>query len=81
MVLAQPKLVINGIELLRNASSDMGCTDGSSYHDALLLQLVNNSLTQGSFPVILVSSDRYTIRWSSLSLQLFLICEIGTRAP
>nr|XP_024361784.1 uncharacterized protein LOC112275554 isoform X2 [Physcomitrium patens] len=57
--LFQPKLVINGIELLRNASSDMGCTDGSSYHDALLLQLVNNSLTQGSFPVILVSSDSY----------------------
>lgn len=59
VVLGQPKLVINGLEVLRNASMVMGGLDGSLFHDGFLLQLVNNSLTQGSFPVILVSSDSY----------------------
>ena len=58
MVLGQPKLVINGLEVLRNASTVMGGVDGSLYHDAFLLEVVKNSLTQGSIPVILVSSDR-----------------------
>lgn len=51
--------MINGLEILRNAPMGIGGLDGAAYHDGLLLQLVNTSITQGSFPVILVSSDRY----------------------
>ena len=74
MVLGQPELVINGLEVLRNASMVMGGLDGSLYHDGFLLQLVNNSLTQGSFPVILVSSDRFEKSLIiSLSLTTFAL--------
>ena len=52
-------MVINGLEILRNAPMGIGGLDGASYHDGLLLRLVNTSISQGSFPVILVSSDRY----------------------
>jgi hypothetical protein len=58
----------------------IGGLDGASYHDGLLLRLVNTSISQGSFPVILVSSDRYPNALFSGNNKLyqdsFTMCQI-----
>lgn len=56
----QPKLVINAMDVMRNAPVDQGGVDGAAYHDSLLMKVVTMGVTQGCLPIILVSSDRCT---------------------
>jgi hypothetical protein len=56
----QPKLVINAMDVMRNAAMDQGGVDGAAYHDSLLMKVVTMGVTQGCLPIILVSSDRCT---------------------
>ncbi len=56
----QPKLVINAMDVMRNAAVDQGGVDGAAYHDSLLMKVVTMGVTQGCLPIILVSSDRCT---------------------
>ncbi|CAK9204371.1 unnamed protein product [Sphagnum jensenii] len=55
----QPKLVINAMDVMRNAAMDQGGVDGAAYHDSLLMKVVTMGVTQGCLPIILVSSDSY----------------------
>ncbi|KAH8941853.1 hypothetical protein BDL97_14G066900 [Sphagnum fallax] len=55
----QPKLVINAMDVMRNAAVDQGGVDGAAYHDSLLMKVVTMGVTQGCLPIILVSSDSY----------------------
>lgn len=57
----QPKLVINNIEVLRNAI--LTCGDSSvcapMYHDSLIWRITALGVNEKSLPVILVTSDSY----------------------
>ncbi|CAK9204356.1 unnamed protein product [Sphagnum troendelagicum] len=55
----QPKLVINAMDVMRNAALDQGGVDGAAYHDSLLMKVVTMGVTHGCLPIILVSSDSY----------------------
>lgn len=66
--------MICGLEVLCHAFSVMGGMDSSLNDDAPALQLVYNHLNQGSFPEVLVSVNRCTIRQAFLSLELCWHC-------
>ncbi|XP_057789434.1 uncharacterized protein LOC131006264 isoform X2 [Salvia miltiorrhiza] len=56
----QPKLVINNIELLKNAALEndrMIC--GSTYHDSLIWRIIALGANERCLPVIFVTSDGY----------------------
>lgn len=56
----QPKLIINNIEVLRNASvsDDDSSVCGSMYHDSLVWRMIALGANERCLPVILVTSDR-----------------------
>lgn len=56
----QPKLIINNVDVLRNASlSDDGTSVcGSMYHDSLVWRIIALGANERCLPVILVTSDR-----------------------
>ncbi|KAL1542348.1 hypothetical protein AAHA92_26455 [Salvia divinorum] len=56
----QPKLVINNIELLKNAALEndrMIC--GSTYHDSLIWRIIALGANERCLPVVFVTSDGY----------------------
>ncbi|KAK9133203.1 hypothetical protein Scep_012731 [Stephania cephalantha] len=57
----QPKLVINNIDILRNAilTDDDSMVSASMFHDSFLWRLVALGANERSFPIILVTSDSY----------------------
>ncbi|CAA0829263.1 embryo defective 1381 [Striga hermonthica] len=56
----QPKLVINNIELLKNAvSEDDRKICGSMYHDSLIWRIIALGANERCLPVVLVTSDSY----------------------
>lgn len=57
----QPKLVINNIEVLRNAILTYGDSSvcAPMYHDSLIWRITALGVNEKSLPVILVTSDRY----------------------
>lgn len=56
----QPKLIINNIDVLRNASlsDDDTSVCGSMYHDSLVWRIIALGANERCLPVILVTSDR-----------------------
>ncbi|KAL0452050.1 UNVERIFIED_CONTAM: hypothetical protein Slati_1183100 [Sesamum latifolium] len=56
----QPKLVINNIEVLKNAvSEDDRTICGSMYHDSLIWRIIALGANERCLPVLLVTSDGY----------------------
>ncbi|XP_043688509.1 uncharacterized protein LOC122639683 [Telopea speciosissima] len=56
----QPKLVINNIDVLRNAVlTDDSTVSASMYHDSLLWRLIALGVNERCLPVILLTSDGY----------------------
>ncbi|KAH7576688.1 hypothetical protein ACOSQ2_002787 [Xanthoceras sorbifolium] len=56
----QPKLVINNIEVLRNAIlTDDSMVSASMYHDSLIWRIIALGANERCLPVILVTSDSY----------------------
>ncbi|EOX93337.1 Embryo defective 1381 isoform 2 [Theobroma cacao] len=56
----QPKLVINNIEILRNAMlTDDSTVCGSMYHDSLIWRIIALGANERCLPVVLVTSDSY----------------------
>ncbi|XP_047269138.1 uncharacterized protein LOC107852525 isoform X3 [Capsicum annuum] len=56
----QPKLVINNIEVLKNAMrTDDSTVCASMYHDSLIWRIIALGANERSLPVILVTSDSY----------------------
>ncbi|KAA8524749.1 hypothetical protein F0562_011172 [Nyssa sinensis] len=56
----QPKLVINNIDVLRNAvSTDDSTVRASLYHDSLIWRIIALGVNERCLPVILVTSDSY----------------------
>ncbi|XP_060213515.1 uncharacterized protein LOC132640779 isoform X1 [Lycium barbarum] len=56
----QPKLVINNIEVLKNAIlTDDSTVRASLYHDSLIWRIIALGANERSLPVILVTSDSY----------------------
>ncbi|KMS96751.1 hypothetical protein BVRB_8g200550 [Beta vulgaris subsp. vulgaris] len=56
----QPKLVINNIEVLKNAvSTDDSTVCGPSYHDSLIWRMISLGANEMCLPIILVTSDSY----------------------
>lgn len=56
----QPKLVINNIEVLKNAIlKDDSTVCGSMYHDSLIWRMIALGANERCLPVILVTSDSY----------------------
>ncbi|XP_043696983.1 uncharacterized protein LOC122647682 isoform X2 [Telopea speciosissima] len=56
----QPKLVINNIDVLRDAVlTDDSTLSASMYHDSLLWRLIALGVTERCLPVILLTSDSY----------------------
>ncbi|MCD9561524.1 hypothetical protein HAX54_020687 [Datura stramonium] len=56
----QPKLVINNIEVLKNAMlTDDSTVSASMYHDSLVWRIIALGANERSLPVILVTSDSY----------------------
>lgn len=57
----QPKLVINNIEVLRNAILEDGDSSvrAPMYHDSLIWRMIALGANEKSLPVILVTSDSY----------------------
>ncbi|XP_051139208.1 uncharacterized protein LOC127257002 [Andrographis paniculata] len=56
----QPKLVLNNIEVLKNAvSEDDKTICGSMYHDSLIWRIIALGVNERCLPVILVTSDSY----------------------
>ncbi|TMX05674.1 hypothetical protein EJD97_011741 [Solanum chilense] len=56
----QPKLVINNIEVLKNAMlMDDSTVCASTYHDSLIWRIIALGANERSLPVILVTSDSY----------------------
>ncbi|KAF8409626.1 hypothetical protein HHK36_005704 [Tetracentron sinense] len=56
----QPKLVINNIDVLRNAMlTDDSTVSASMYHDSLLWRLISLGVNENCLPVILLTSDSY----------------------
>lgn len=58
--IGQPKLVINNIDVLKNAISLPGesSVNASMYHDSLIWRIIALGANERSLPVILVTSDR-----------------------
>lgn len=55
----QPKLVINNIEVLRNAIlTDDLSVNAPMYHDSLIWRITALGVNDSCIPVILVTSDR-----------------------
>ena len=56
----QPKLVINNVEVLKNAIllDENSSVCGSMYHDSLIWRIIALGANERCFPVILVTSDR-----------------------
>lgn len=56
----QPKLIINNVDVLRNAilSDDDSSVCGSMYHDSLVWRIIALGANERCLPVILVTSDR-----------------------
>lgn len=54
-----PKLVINNIEILRNATTDDSTVSASMYHDSFLWRLIALGINERSLPTIFVTSDSY----------------------
>lgn len=54
-----PKLVINNIEILRNATTDDSTVSASMYHDSFLWRLIALGINERCMPIILVTSDSY----------------------
>ncbi|KAL8051632.1 hypothetical protein ABFX02_06G160900 [Erythranthe guttata] len=56
----QPKLVINNIEVLKNAvREDDKTICGSMYHDSLIWRIIGLGANERCLPVVLVTSDSY----------------------
>ncbi|XP_065874081.1 uncharacterized protein [Euphorbia lathyris] len=56
----QPKLVINNIEVLKNAIlTDDSMVSGSMYHDSLIWRIIALGANERCLPVLLVTSDSY----------------------
>ncbi|XVF21040.1 hypothetical protein REPUB_Repub12eG0056200 [Reevesia pubescens] len=56
----QPKLVINNVEILRNAMlTDDSTVCGSMYHDSLIWRIIALGANERCLPVLLVTSDSY----------------------
>ncbi|XP_010252554.1 PREDICTED: uncharacterized protein LOC104594108 [Nelumbo nucifera] len=56
----QPKLVLNNIDLLRNAIlTDESTVSASMYHDSLIYRLIALGVNERCLPVILITSDSY----------------------
>ncbi|PON41644.1 P-loop containing nucleoside triphosphate hydrolase [Parasponia andersonii] len=57
----QPKLVINNIEVLRNAilKDEESSVSGPMYHDSLIWRIIALGANEKSLPVIFVTSDSY----------------------
>ncbi|CAL1393655.1 unnamed protein product [Linum trigynum] len=56
----QPKLVINNIEVLKNALlNDDKMVSGSMYHDSLIWRIIALGANEKCLPVMLVTSDSY----------------------
>ncbi|XP_062151268.1 uncharacterized protein LOC133859754 [Alnus glutinosa] len=56
----QPKLVINNIDVLRNATlNDDSSVCASMYHDSLIWRIIALGANERCLPVILVTSDSY----------------------
>ncbi|XP_057506857.1 uncharacterized protein LOC130790028 [Actinidia eriantha] len=56
----QPKLVLNNIEVLKQAVlTDDTTVSGSMYHDSLLWRIIALGANESCLPVILVTSDSY----------------------
>lgn len=56
----QPKLVINNIDILKNAVlTDNTMVNASMYHDSLIWRIVALCVNERCLPVILVTSDSY----------------------
>lgn len=57
--IGQPKLVINNIDVLRNATlNDDSSVCASMYHDSLIWRIIALGANERCLPVILVTSDR-----------------------
>lgn len=55
----QPKLVINNIDVLRNATlNDDSSVSASMYHDSLIWRMIALGANERCLPIILVTSDR-----------------------
>ncbi|KDP30810.1 hypothetical protein JCGZ_13753 [Jatropha curcas] len=56
----QPKLVINNIEVLKNAIiTDNSMVSGTLYHDSLIWRIIALGANERCLPVMLVTSDSY----------------------
>lgn len=56
----QPKLVINNIDVLKNAVlTDDTTVNASMYHDSLIWRIVALCVNERCFPIVLVTSDSY----------------------
>ncbi|XVF31806.1 hypothetical protein REPUB_Repub17cG0024700 [Reevesia pubescens] len=56
----QPKLVINNVEIIRNAMlTDDSTVCGSMYHDSLIWRIIALGANERCLPVVLVTSDSY----------------------
>lgn len=56
----QPKLIINNIDVLRNASvTDESTICSSMYHDSLIWRMIALGANERCLPIILVTSDSY----------------------
>lgn len=56
----QPKLVINNIEVLKNAiSTDDSIVSAPTYHDSLIWRIISLGANEMCLPIILVTSDSY----------------------
>lgn len=57
--IVQPKLVINNIDVLRNATlNDDSSVCASLYHDSFIWRIIALGANERCLPVILVTSDR-----------------------
>lgn len=60
IMIEQPKLVINNIEVLKNAIllDESSSVSGSMYHDSLIWRIIALGANERCLPLVLVTSDR-----------------------
>ena len=59
IAIGQPKLVLNNIDVLKNAiSKDASKVPAPVYHDSLIWRIISVGANEMCLPVILVTSDR-----------------------
>lgn len=86
--IGQPKLVINNIDVLRNATlNDDSSVSASMYHDSLIWRIIALGANERCLPVILVTSDRlapflfsydiFYLLFISYNLIYNLICSVA----